>query len=217
VNLSAIFRRKEKRGESIAKWRTRLSADAVSKAIRLGNKLPVQRYGEIEKYHNHLRWAGELFEGSSSEIEALLDWNLRRLSKFPGFTTFLVGFKEKDDTVDWKQVTSVEIVADFPNVVACVELYRTELTFVAFGNRSFVRPDSPETKAAPRLTAAVRMEDNMNDTQVLKTICRKCGAKMRPTTEDVIVLGDGESDIVKLRCDACNITRFERREDVDKK
>jgi len=49
-----------------------------------------------------------------------------------------------------------------------------------------------------------------------KLNCNKCGGKMRMTTEGVHVYGGGPSPIIKLRCDKCDITRFEKREDIER-
>jgi hypothetical protein len=49
-----------------------------------------------------------------------------------------------------------------------------------------------------------------------KLVCNQCGGKMRITTEGVHVYGGGPSPIVKLRCDKCDITRFENREDIER-
>lgn len=38
---------------------------------------------------------------------------------------------------------------------------------------------------------------------------------MKITTEGVHVYGGGPSPIVKLRCEKCNITRMEKREDIE--
>ena len=48
-----------------------------------------------------------------------------------------------------------------------------------------------------------------------RLICTECGQKMRKTTDGVHVYGGGKSPIVKLRCDKCDITRFEKREDIE--
>ena len=49
-----------------------------------------------------------------------------------------------------------------------------------------------------------------------KLICTACGGKMRITTEGVHVYGNVSNLPVKLRCDKCDITRFENSEDIEK-
>ncbi len=49
-----------------------------------------------------------------------------------------------------------------------------------------------------------------------KLKCRQCGERMNITTEGVHVFGGGPSPIVKLRCEKCNITRFENRVDIER-
>ncbi len=48
-----------------------------------------------------------------------------------------------------------------------------------------------------------------------KMECNKCGGKMRIDKKGVTVVGGGESPIVKLRCDKCDITRMELKTDID--
>jgi len=48
-----------------------------------------------------------------------------------------------------------------------------------------------------------------------KLECNECGGVMRIDTGGVYIYGGGPSPIVKLRCDNCDITRFEKREDID--
>lgn len=49
----------------------------------------------------------------------------------------------------------------------------------------------------------------------MKTRCVKCGQKMTITSRGVIFLGPGEPNVVKLRCEQCDITRFERKPDIE--
>jgi hypothetical protein len=48
-----------------------------------------------------------------------------------------------------------------------------------------------------------------------KMECNNCGGRMRIDTEGVHVMGGGESPILKLRCDNCDITRMEYRADIE--
>jgi hypothetical protein len=50
-----------------------------------------------------------------------------------------------------------------------------------------------------------------------KMVCKKCGGKMTLATDGVVVVGGspGPTPIVKLRCEKCNITRFENRGDIE--
>jgi len=50
----------------------------------------------------------------------------------------------------------------------------------------------------------------------MKTRCVRCGRKMTITSRGVIFLGAGEPNVVSLRCEPCNITRFERKPDIEK-
>jgi len=50
----------------------------------------------------------------------------------------------------------------------------------------------------------------------MKTRCVRCGQKMTITSRGVFYFGAGEPNIVKLRCEQCNITRFERKPDIEK-
>ena len=49
-----------------------------------------------------------------------------------------------------------------------------------------------------------------------KLICTECGGKMSIAKGGVHVYGNVSNPPVKLRCDKCDITRFENREDVEK-
>lgn len=51
-----------------------------------------------------------------------------------------------------------------------------------------------------------------------KMDCNECGGKMRIDTGGVTVVGGGPgpTPIVKLRCDKCDITRFEQRSDIER-
>lgn|GEM_PF-2750514 len=49
-----------------------------------------------------------------------------------------------------------------------------------------------------------------------KLSCTECGGTMRIATEGVHVIGGGPSPIIKLRCDKCDITRLEKREDIER-
>jgi len=50
-----------------------------------------------------------------------------------------------------------------------------------------------------------------------KMICNNCGGLMRIAPENLKVVGQasGTEAIVALRCDKCNITRFEARSDIE--
>ena len=48
-----------------------------------------------------------------------------------------------------------------------------------------------------------------------KLECNECGGEMRIDTGGVHVHGGGSSPIAKLRCDKCDTTRFEKREDIE--
>lgn len=50
----------------------------------------------------------------------------------------------------------------------------------------------------------------------MKSTCVECGQKMTITSEGVFFMGGGEPNIVKLRCERCNITRFEKKADIEK-
>lgn len=45
--------------------------------------------------------------------------------------------------------------------------------------------------------------------------CKQCGGLMQETSDHVFYFGEGPNPIVKLRCEKCNITRFEKRVDVE--
>jgi len=51
-----------------------------------------------------------------------------------------------------------------------------------------------------------------------KLQCNKCGGKMRIDPDGVTMVGGGPgpAPIVKLRCDKCDITRFEQRSDIER-
>ena len=50
-----------------------------------------------------------------------------------------------------------------------------------------------------------------------KLECNRCGGQMRVCASGVRMIGGGPgpTPIVKLRCDECDITRFEQRTDID--
>jgi hypothetical protein len=52
----------------------------------------------------------------------------------------------------------------------------------------------------------------------MKLQCNECGGRMRVESGGVTVHGGGSGSppIVKLRCDNCDITRFEQRADIDR-
>lgn len=50
----------------------------------------------------------------------------------------------------------------------------------------------------------------------MKSRCTECGEKMTITSEGVFFIGGGQPNIVKLRCEGCNITRFEKKPDIEK-
>jgi len=49
----------------------------------------------------------------------------------------------------------------------------------------------------------------------MKSRCTECGQKMTITSEGVFFMGGGEPNIVKLRCERCNLTRFEKKADIE--
>jgi hypothetical protein len=50
----------------------------------------------------------------------------------------------------------------------------------------------------------------------MKILCVQCGHKMTITSKGVFYFGSGEPNIVKLRCEQCDITRFERKPDIER-
>ena len=50
----------------------------------------------------------------------------------------------------------------------------------------------------------------------MKSLCVECGQKMTITSEGVFFTGSGEPNIVKLRCERCDITRFEKKADMER-
>jgi len=50
----------------------------------------------------------------------------------------------------------------------------------------------------------------------MKSTCIECGQKMTITSEGVFFIGGGQPNVVKLRCETCNITRFEKKADIEK-
>jgi len=125
---------------------TRLPEEAIFEALTLlPEKLPLSSYSDIENYNKEIEWAGELFEGSISEIEILLMWNLLRIQQFPGFIKFYVGLdNNREFYVNSKKsyitLSSINIDAEFPNMLDGIKLCRTESRFFVFGNKSFTRP-----------------------------------------------------------------------------
>ena len=50
----------------------------------------------------------------------------------------------------------------------------------------------------------------------MKSTCVECGQKMTITSEGVFFMGGGEPNVVKLRCERCNITRFEKKAEMER-
>ena len=73
-------------------------------------------------------------------------------------------------------------------------------------------------KCAEVVTRAPRPGSSLQKAPLrTKLQCNRCGGRMRVESGGVTVHGRrlGPSSIVKLRCDKCDITRFEQQADID--
>jgi len=50
----------------------------------------------------------------------------------------------------------------------------------------------------------------------MESRCTECGQKMTITSEGIFFIGGGEPNIVKLRYDRCDLTRFEKKADIER-